>query len=108
MLWVPAYPVKPVSVKGRYFIRKHASNHLMSLPKIANEHLKTVNRSWDFALDPNHEVKDISLDKVIRFIELSNRLRGNSVSDDPLTVLRKYDLLREQGISLGSSKGDCA
>ena len=39
MLWVPAYPVKPVSTKGKYFIRKYASNHLMSLEEIANEHL---------------------------------------------------------------------
>ena len=54
LLRVPAYPVKPVSTKGKYFIRKHASNHLMNLEEIANEHLKTINQSWDFAKDPGH------------------------------------------------------
>ena len=71
LLRVPAYPVKPVSLKGKYFIRKHASNHLMNLEEIANEHLKTINLSWDFAKDPNHTVKDISLDKVNQFVEMS-------------------------------------
>lgn len=42
------YPVKPISFKGKYFIRKHAANHLMSIEEIANEHLKTVNMNWDF------------------------------------------------------------
>ena len=101
MLWVPSYPVKPVSMKGKYFIRKHASNHLMSLEEIANEHLKTINLSWDFALDPNHGLKDISLEKVNRFVELANTLRENPINDDPLTVLRKFELTREQGITFG-------
>jgi ATP-dependent DNA helicase RecG len=101
MLWVPSYPVKPVSMKGKYFIRKHASNHLMSLEEIANEHLKTINLSWDFAVDPNHGVKDISLEKVNRFVELTNALRDHPITDDPLTVLRKFELTREQGITFG-------
>ena len=101
MLWVPAYPVKPVSIKGKYFIRKHASNHLMSLEEIANEHLKTINLSWDFAIDPNHGIKDVSLDKVNRFVELANLLREYPIVDDPLTVLRKFELIREKGITFG-------
>jgi len=101
VLSVPAYPVKPVSIKGKYFIRKHASNHLMSLEEIANEHLKTINVSWDFALDPHHAIKDIVLEKVNKFVELANNLRDRPITDDPLTVLRKYELTREQGITFG-------
>ena len=98
---VPAYPVKPVSMKGKYFIRKHASNHLMNLEEIANEHLKTINQSWDFAKDPSHTIKDISLAKVIQFVEMSNALRDHQITDDPLTVLRKFELLRDQDVTFG-------
>ena len=101
MLWVPSYPVKPVSIKGKYFIRKYASNHLMSLEEIANEHLKTINCSWDFALDPHHDIKDISLEKVNKFLELANALRERPIDDDPLTILRKFELTREQRITFG-------
>ena len=101
LLRVPAYPVKPVSMKGKYFIRKHASNHLMNLEEIANEHLKTINLSWDFAKDPNHTIKDISFEKVNQFVEMSNSLRDYPIADDPLTVLRKFELIRDQGITFG-------
>lgn len=97
----PAYPVKPVSMKDKYFIRKYASNHLMSLEEIANEHLKTINLSWDFAKAANHTIKDISLLKVINFVEMANSLRENQIGDDPLTVLRKFELIRDQGITFG-------
>jgi len=100
-LQVPAYPVKPVSTKGKYFTRKHGSNHLMSLPEIANEHLKTINLSWDFATDPNHTLNDISLEKVNHFVKMTNSLRERPITDDPLTVLRKFELTRDHAITFG-------
>ena len=99
--WVPAYPVKPVSLKGKYFIRRQNSNHLMSLEEIANEHLKTINRSWDFAIDQNHSLNDVSLEKVNRFVELANNLRDHPIDDDPLTVLRKFEFYRNESITFG-------
>ena len=42
------YPVKPVSCRNKFFKRIANSNHLMCLDEIANEHLKTINSSWDF------------------------------------------------------------
>ena len=100
-LWVPAYPVKPVSLKGKYFIRRYASNHLMNLEEIANEHLKAINLSWDFAPDLNHSIKDISFDKVNWFVEKANNLRDRPIDDDPLTVIRKFELLRNDTITFG-------
>jgi len=73
----------------------------MDLSEIANEHLKTINLSWDFARDPNHGISDISLDKVNRFIDISNRYRDYPITDDPLIVLKKFELLRENSISFG-------
>ena len=100
-LSVISYPIKPISFKGKYYKRIHNSNHLMDLSEIANEHLKTINLSWDFASDPNHDISDISLEKVNRFIEIANRFRDYPVTDDPLTVLKKFELLRKNFISFG-------
>ena len=50
----------------------------MSLEEIANEHLKTINLSWDFAPDPVHTVRDIALDKVNRFVHMANEIRGTN------------------------------
>ena len=73
----------------------------MDLNEIANEHLRTINLSWDFARDPNHDINDISLEKVNQFIENSNRFRDYPINDDPLTVLKKFELLRETAVSFG-------
>jgi ATP-dependent DNA helicase RecG len=73
----------------------------MDLNEIANEHLKTINLSWDFARDPSHDINDISLEKVNRFIENSNRFRDYPINDDPLTVLKKFELVRDNTISFG-------
>jgi len=100
-LSVISYPIKPISFKGKYYKRVHNSNHLMDLSEIANEHLKTINLSWDFARDPNHGISDISLEKVNRFIKVSNRYRDYPVTDDPLSVLKKFELMRENSISFG-------
>ena len=42
---VKEYPIKPVSFKNRYFVRKVNANHLMQLDEIANEHLKSINEA---------------------------------------------------------------
>lgn len=101
ILSVVSYPIKPISVKGKYFKRVHNSNHLMDLSEIANEHLKTINLSWDFAPDAGHSIGDISLVKVNRFIEMCNQYRDYLIKDDPLTVLRKFELFREASITFG-------
>jgi len=44
----------------------------MDLNEIANEHLKTMNLSWDFAPDSVHDIGDISLEKVNHFIGMCN------------------------------------
>ena len=57
---IPEYPIKPVATRGKYFKRIANANHLMGLDEIANEHLKTINSSWDFYPDPNHGIGQIS------------------------------------------------
>ena len=95
LLSIPEYPVKPISCKGRYYKRVNNSNHRMSITEISDLHLKTFNTSWDHYPDPHHKLDDISLDKVNNFIDLSNKTRSYPLGDPPLTVLKKYELLKE-------------
>lgn len=42
-LKVPEYPVKPISMRSKYFKRVANSNHLMNTDEIASEYLRTIN-----------------------------------------------------------------
>lgn len=100
-LGVIEYPVKPVSTRGRYYKRVVNSNHLMSIDEIANEHLKTINSSWDFYVDPNHSLKDISLEKISRFIKnIERRLQGN-IEMPRLEFLEKMEIIRNNQLTFG-------
>jgi ATP-dependent DNA helicase RecG len=97
-LFIIEYPVKPVSTRGKYFKRVSNSNHLLSIDEIANEHLKTINSSWDFYVDPHHSIDDISLDKVQKSME-TLRSNGTTINESTLSFLVKYDLLREERLT---------
>ena len=92
VLSVKEYPVKPVSVQGRYYKRVKNSNHRLSLSEISDLYLETFHSSWDYYIDNQHQLDDISTDKVNAF--LSKRYGGTSESD-PLRALQKYELIRD-------------
>ena len=69
---VKEYPLKPISFKNKYYKRIKNSNHIMSLDEISNEHLKTINSSWDYYEDDRHSFSDISMDNIIDKIENMN------------------------------------
>lgn len=95
------YPIKPISCKGKYFKRIQNSNHQMSIHEISDLHLKTHHSSWDHYNDTQHTLENISLDKVNRFIELANKIRPYPIIDDPMTVLRKFELIQKEQITHG-------
>jgi ATP-dependent DNA helicase RecG len=99
---VNEFPVKPVSYKNRYFKRVENSNHIMSLEEISDEHLKTINSSWDYCPDPNHTVDDISIAKVKTFIKEIELKHNRSIEIDPENFLKKLDLIREKRITFGA------
>jgi len=101
VLTIIEYPVKPVSCRGKYFKRIRNSNHQMSINEISNLHLKTYHASWDHYDDTRHTLSDISLEKVNHFIELSNKIRHYPIVDDPMTVLKKFELLKDERITHG-------
>jgi len=101
-LSVPEYPIKPVSVRGKYYKRVSSSNHLLSIDEIANEHLKTINSSWDFYTDPNHSEADLSKEKITKFI---NKIKQEGIRQAGLSntkILNKMEILRNGKITFGA------
>ncbi len=98
---VMEYPIKPVSFRGRYIKRVKNSNHQMDIGEVTDLHLKTFNTSWDYYIDNHHSLEDISLEKVRAFIELANEYKDIKISDDPIRLLNKFELIRENKITYG-------
>lgn len=65
-------------------------------------HLKTFNTSWDYFLDEQHSIREISLAKVRKFIIRSNKMKTEPIKDDPMTVLKKFELVRNGKITYGA------
>ena len=91
---VNEFPIKPVACKGRYFQRVNGANHQLSAQEVANLHLKTFGSSWDYYPSPHYAIDSIALDKVTQFIDLANQIREVKIQDEPLTVLRKFELVK--------------
>ena len=93
-LFIPEYPIKPVSIRGRYFKRVKNANHQLSATEVADLHLRTINSSWDTHIDSEHTMNHISLEKVQKAIDII-RAKGRSISEDPLSFLLKYNMVKE-------------
>jgi len=102
-LFAPEYPIKPVSIRGRYYKRVGKSNHLLSIDEIANEHLKTINSSWDYYIDPNHTEVHLSKEKIAKFIKKIKQNDGILQTGLSNTdILTKMEILREGKVTFGA------
>ena len=99
VLSVAEYPVKPVSVKGRYYKRTGNSNHLMSVAEVANMHLQTVNSSWDYYPRPEKTTADLSFEKVQRAIDIITRRNPNNRIASAEEFLQKHELVKGVAIT---------
>jgi len=95
------YPVKPVAFRNKYYKRKVNSNHLMSIEEIANEHLKTINSSWDFYPDPDHSIHNISIKKIRQFIHNIEQKNHSEITISPVDFLSKLEFIRNNKITFG-------
>ena len=98
---VTEYPIKPVSMRSKYFKRIANANHLMNTDEIANEHLKTINSSWDYYIDPGHGVDSISLDKVRSYLSRIEQQTGSVLVSDPPEFLEKLEITRKNQLTFG-------
>ena len=99
---VDEFPVKPISVKGKYFKRVKNSNHQMSLSEISDEYLKTINSSWDFYIDPNHNFDDISIEKVAKFISKIEENQKIKIEQKAFDFLSKFEIIRNNQLTFGA------
>ena len=91
---IQEYPIKPVSFRGKYFKRIESANHILSTQEVVNMHLQTFNTSWDYHINNQFTVDDISFEKVQLAIDRINQA-GSKITEDPLTFLIKNDLIRD-------------
>lgn len=99
---VKEFPIKPISYKSRYYLRRVNSNHIMTMEEIANEYLKTKNSSWDYYVDTMQDFNDISLDKIEKFIRTIETNLNKKFDDTPMQILQKYGLVRDDKITFGA------
>ena len=95
------YPVKPISFKNKYYKRVRNANHPMSLSEVANEHIRTLNSSWDYYTDPNHSLDHISLEKINNYIREYEVWNKTKVNFSPIEFLNKQEILRDDKITYG-------
>ena len=95
----PEFPIKPVAVSGRYFVRHAASNFALSISDVVLMHLKTFNASWDYYIDSVHDLNSISIDKVNEAIAVIQKRSQTQIAEAPLDFLRKMELLRDDKVT---------
>jgi ATP-dependent DNA helicase RecG len=94
---IKEFPIKPVSVKGRYFRRVGNSNRVMNMQEIAQMHFHSVGMSWDKLPARDAFIKDIDLENVKRYIRKANETGRRNIdeNENPLQVLEKLELMKE-------------
>jgi len=61
--------------------------------------LRTFNSSWDSYVNPGYALSAISYEKVQEFIHKCNKDKEILIQDDPTTVLNKFQLIKEEGVT---------
>ena len=102
ILSISEYPIKPISVQNRFYKRIGNSNHLMNVSEISDEHLKTLNTSWDYYIDPNHNIENISISKIEDFIDKIEKKNDVSIKLSPIDFLTKLELIRDGKLTFGA------
>ena len=72
MFSVKEYPIKPISLQGRYYKRIRNSNHLLSTVEIANMSLSSLQLSWDSYPAYGKTLDDLDIETINKFIEKVN------------------------------------
>ena len=91
---VQEYPVKPVSLQGRYYKRIKNANHQMSVNEIADLHLKSINVSWDAYPYAGATVQSLDFSKIKKFVEKVNKAGRFSLVNNEIEALEKLSLLK--------------
>ena len=96
---VNEFPIKPISVKGRYFKRIRNSNHQLSAIEISELTMQSLHLSWDSYPAINKDIEDIDLAKVSLFIDKVNIAGRFSLDNDAIKSLEKLKLIKDEKIT---------
>jgi ATP-dependent DNA helicase RecG len=91
---IPEYPVKPVALQGRFYLRKNNSNHLLSASEINDVYLKSIQTSWDSYPYPNAKYDDLNEQKIRLFIDRVNQGGRFKLIGTPYECLQKLRLIK--------------
>lgn len=86
---VPPAPIKPVSVRGRYYIRTGSTNRLMDVSEICDLYSLSTSRSWDSQAVESAGIDDIDMSKVKEFMKQIKERRNLDFETSPLEFLKK-------------------
>lgn len=88
-------PLKPVAYKGVCFLRVKNSNKKLTPKEMAEIYLQMISSSWDSYIIEKATVKEIDYDRVRGYIKLASETGRREVSERPLEVLKKLELIRD-------------
>ncbi|MDD2205263.1 MAG: putative DNA binding domain-containing protein [Bacteroidales bacterium] len=91
---IQEYPVKPISLQGKFYKRIAHSNHLMNSAEISDCYMQTMQYSWDSYLYKDATFEDLNLEKVTNFIEKVNQEKRFKLPLNPKDALTKLNLLQ--------------
>ena len=86
---VDEYPIKPISIRGRYFKRIATANHQLRLSEITDLYMQSLQLSWDSYEAPRESLDSLSLLKIERFIDQVNQSGRFTLDRSPLLALEK-------------------
>jgi ATP-dependent DNA helicase RecG len=92
---VKEYPVKPISYKNRYFVRKANSNHLMNMMEISNMHLQSLQLSWDAYTSNDTKMDDLDSAKMDVFFQRVNAKGRFRLGGTREENLQKLNLVKD-------------
>lgn len=93
VLSIQEFPIKPISARGRYYIRKNNSNHILPLDEINNLYHSSLQTSWDSYEYKGANIDVIDFEKVLLFIKKVNNNGRFRLNGTPLECLTKLKLI---------------
>lgn len=90
-------PLKPTAYKGICFLRIENSNKKLTPKDVSELYLQTIGSSWDAYSSREVKIEDIDYKKVGFYIKLANETGRRKITEEPLEVLKKLELIKDKG-----------
>lgn len=92
---IAEYPIKPVSVNGRCYLRSNNGNKQLNAQQISDLHMQSLNLSWDSYEASDRTIDDLDMERVKRYITDVNLNGRRLLNGDPLVMLQKLELVKK-------------